>query len=159
MGLVIISAVIFIVLAAREFKDSEVFLGFMWLIAGGLITFLVLVLSCIFGFIVPEAEYNYHDDNERQIVSMQDNIFLYMRSTDKLVYTYAYKDGDGIRTYSVKADNSVIMYDNSDAKMITQKGNFKNWWHYLYAFPTREKYIFYVPQGTVKEEYKVDLKG
>lgn len=159
MGLVIISAVIFIVLAAREFKDGDGFFGATFLIAGGLITLLVLILSCIFGSAVPEAEYNYHDGSERQIVSMQDNIFLYRRSTDKLVYTYAYKDGDGIRTGSVKADNSVIMYDNSDAKMITQKGNFKNWWHYLYAFPTREKYIFYVPQGTVKEEYNVDLKG
>lgn len=159
MGLVIIPAVFFIVLAVWEFKDSRVFLGFIWLIAGGLITLLVLILSCIFGSVVTETEYNYHDDNERQIVSMQDNIFLYRRSTDKLVYTYAYKDGDGIRTDSVKADNSVIMYDNSDAKVITQKGNFKNWWHYLYAFPTREKYIFYVPQGTVKEEYNVDLKG
>ena len=159
MGLVIIGIIIFVALIIKCFIDRCIALGIAFMILGIVCSVLIVVITGVIGKVVNESEYDYHNDNEQPIVSLQDNIFIYRRSTDQFVYTYAYKDGDGIRTASVRADNSVIMYDNSETKIITQKGNFKNWWHWLYAFPTREKYKFYVPEGTVKEEYSVDLRG
>lgn len=159
MGLIIVSLIFFIILAVLCFKDDGIGAVIMFIVVGILVSVAMSLLAGLIGCVIFESEYDYHDDSEKQIVSMQDNVFIYRRSTSKLIYTYAYKDGDGIRTGNVDADNSIIMYDNSDAKMITQKGNFKNWWHWLYALPTRDRYIFYVPQGTVKEEYNIDLKG
>lgn len=159
MGLIIVPAICFIACAVWGFKDREIGFGSIYIILAILISVLMTGGASLIGNLIGASEYDYHSDNERQIVAIQDNIFIRWRSTDNLVYTYAYKDGDVIRTASVDANKSIIMYDNSDTKMITQKGNFKNWWHWLYALPTRDKYIFYVPQGTIKEEYNIDLKG
>ena len=159
MGLIIVTVIFFIAFAVWYFKDWEIGLGIMFIIFGIFFSIIITVLTSLIGNDISESEYDYHNDNEKQIVAIQDNIFICRRSTDNLVYTYAYKDGDGIRTASVDANNAIIVYDIRTQKMTTQKGSFKNWWHWLYALPTREKYIFYVPQGTIKEEYNIDLKG
>lgn len=150
--------VLFGALAVREFKNEEIGAGILAIIMGILSLSLTSLIAIGAGDILSESEYNFYNDNERQIVALQDNAFVYRRLDKSLVFIYAYKEGDGIRAASVKADNSVIIYDNSEAKMITQKGNFKNWWHYLYALPSKTKYVFCVPVGTVKEEYRIDLQ-
>jgi len=73
---------------------------------------------------------------------------------EKLVYTYAYKTGDGgIKTQRVDADDSTIYYNNNPhADWITMT---RKYWYY-----TEKKTIcnIYLPEGSVVSDYRVDLE-
>lgn len=114
------------------------------------------LLLCV-GSALPDGCYKFHDSKEMQIVALQDNAYIYRHRGEKLTYSFMYKEDDGYRSGHVDADNAII-FCSDEAKIIAQSGEFKDWYHWLYAYPTKEKYIIYVPEGTIKEEYKVDLQ-
>lgn len=128
-------------------------------IAFGIFTCLASLLFCFFGCGVPDSEYNF-DNNEAEysIIALQDNSYIYRRSGEHLTYVYAYKDQDGIKTGEIQADYATILYTKEEPKIVKQSGTFNQWYHWIYAFPTKNHYLIYVPEGTIQSQFSVDLK-
>lgn len=117
----------------------------------GLATCLASLIFCLLGFGVPDTEYNFNNNEaEYSIVALQDNTFIYRRSGGHLTYVYAYKEQDGIRTGEIWADNATILYTKEKLKIVKLSGNFNQWYHWIYAFPTKKHYLIYVPEGTIQ---------
>ena len=135
-----------------------------WLAAvGGIcfsfITCILPLLFCSLGNDVPDSEYNF-DNNEAEysIIALQDNTFIYRKSGEHLTYVYAYKEQDGIKTGEIQADYATILYTKEEPKIVKQSGTFNQWYHWIYAFPIKNHYLIYVPEGTIQSQFSVDLK-
>lgn len=125
----------------------------------GFITCLVSVLFCALGCGVSDTEYNF-DNNEAEysIVALQDNTFIYRKSGEHLTYVYAYEEQNGIRTGEIRADYATILYTKEEPKIVKQSGTFNQWYHWIYAFPTKNHYLIYVPEGAIQSEFSIDFK-
>lgn len=158
MGITILIELIAIAILIYFIREYEIGCGIGVLLLVSILNVAVSFLLLCVGSALPDECYNFHDSKEMQIVALQDNAYIYRHRGEKLTYSFMYKEDDGYRSGQVDADNAIIFY-SEEAKVIVQSGEFKDWYHWLYAYPTKEKHIIYVPQGTVKEEYNVDLKG
>lgn len=124
------------------------------------------------------AEYDY-TTSERKLHAFEDNQGFYIRGglfytkgEDKLVYYYTVKTSTGFKSYRAEASDSEIRYTEKEPYLEYKKRRLVSprRWH---SFITRKlfpaeimfgdgyntyKYIFYVPEGSVKNEYNSDLK-
>lgn len=125
----------------------------------GFITCILPLLFCSLGNGVPDSEYNF-DNNEAEysIIALQDNTFIYRKSGEHLTYVYAYEEQNGIRTGEIQADYATILYTKEEPKIVKQSGTFNQWYHWIYAFPTKNRYLIYVPEGTIQSEFSIDFK-
>jgi len=130
----------------------------------GLGAFVLSIVICLgFGF----ANMHYRDYvhwNTQDIVAMQDNetMIISRYSTDsKMYYHFMVDNGDHYKSRRVSQNVSTIRYTDGKPKLEIYKKESTNKFVYFFM-PIREyvndyKYDFYVPKGTIKEEFNVDL--
>jgi hypothetical protein len=66
---------------------------------------------------------------------------------------------DSFKTEKIKADNTYIKYTDGETHIEEYDAEFVNDYVYLFAAPSvSNRYIIYCPEGTVTNEFSVDLE-
>jgi hypothetical protein len=99
------------------------------------------------------------------IVALEDNIssggtfFLGTGSTKNSIrYYYMIKTERGYKLQDVSASEAYIKYDAEPRIVIGNGCGFKHWYNYIWALPVHTHYTIYVPEGTILNNYNIDLK-
>lgn len=167
---IIIGFVVFIALIIYTFSDGcwdlfEKFLvSFMTLVATFFLSFIVLLLGSACTSAVAEVEYEMISDT--QIIALKDNqnvsgnFYIMGGYVDEdLYYYYATETQFGYKTEKVKADTSYIKYTNGETHIEEYEPKFTNKCAYIFGFPLQlNRHIIYCPDGTVANEFKIDLE-
>ena len=133
-----------------------------WTLSASIVCLTSTITDCC---VAPENK-TYEITSTHSIVALKDNpnitghFFLFSGYEDEeLYYHYAEETELGIRTDKIHADNSYIIYENREPRIEQYDATkFKHWWHYIYAVPLDTYYKIYVPEGTVSQEFKVNLE-
>lgn len=104
-----------------------------------------------------------------EVISLNDNsdiegsFFLGSGSVnEELVYYYAYKSDKGVTVGKVDADEVYINYTDEQPRLEEYRTNFKSEflkWSFAYLGEDSCYYKLYIPEGSIIEEYKIDLEG
>lgn len=107
----------------------------------------------------------YYELAEKQnIIALQDNIegcttFLGCGQVGKkLCYFYAEKTDNGIKIDKLYSETCFIEYSNKPHLERYELKKFNNFSRYFYAWPCCEYYKIYVPEGTIQQNYNIDLQ-
>ena len=125
---------------------------------------LVLLLASVIISCNTEIEYNKASDTK--IVALKDNqnvngsFYIMGGYVDKdLYYYYATETELGYKTEKISAENAYIKYTDGETHIERYSGKFANESTNLWAFPMcKDRYIIYCPEGTVTNEFNVDLE-
>ena len=91
--------------------------------------------------------------------AIKDIIEVFDYVNDDLYYYYATETEFGYKTEKVSADNAYIKYTDGETHIEKYAGEFVNDIPYLFGYPICEdRYIIYCPDGTVTNEFNVDLE-
>ena len=144
---------------------SEKFLNsLMALVLSFLFSFAVCLVASIITNCCAEIEYNVVSDTK--IIALKDNqnisgSFYIMGGyvDEDLYYYYATETEFGYKMEKIKADRAYIKYTDGETHIERYKGEFANGGGYLLGFPMcNDRYIIYCPEGTVTNEFNVDLE-
>lgn len=166
----IIGLVVFVVMTVKLFCDSwyswiEKFsMSFVNLIVTILATVLVVVFAS--GIISPCVKVDYNLISDTKIIALKDNQnvngnFYIMGGyvDENLYYYYATETEFGYKTEKVRADSSYIKYTDGETHIEKYEPKFVNDYVYLFGFPMQlSRHIIYCPEGTVTNEFRVDLE-
>lgn len=134
---------------------------------------LVVSMLCSFGaflfasgIISCSAEVNYNVASDTKIIALKDNqnisgSFYIMGGyvDEDLYYYYAAETEFGYKTEKLRADNTYIKYTDGEAHIEMHRAEFVNDYVNFFAFPTQnDRYVIYCPEGTVTNEFNVDLE-
>ena len=134
------------------------------LISCAMTSLVVLLSSAVVSSCDNVIEYNKASDTK--IIALKDNrnisgsFYIMGGYVDKdLYYYYATETQFGYKTEKAKADNTYIKYTDGATHIERYVGEFANDSLYLWGFPMcDDRYIIYVPDGTVTNEFVVDLE-
>lgn len=111
------------------------------------------------------ADKTYHVVEDIEIYALQDNITtegsFFLGSghvDDELKYFYVEETELGYVVNNVDADNAYIKYTTDRYHLERLSYTFDNWFVRLIAFPMNNRYVFYIPDGSIINNYTVDLK-
>ena len=150
MGITILIALGLIALAVWFIIDGGVFEGVAVLFFGVLLSAMLFIVFFCIGFAVPREAYQFHTAAEYELVSLKDDgVYVTASKGCESTYTVWCRSEEGVQTKTVEANCCTLVYDE-EPRMIVQDGGFKDWWTYIYAFPTKTRCILYVPEGTVQ---------
>ena len=162
----IVSVLIIINIFRDDWNDwfEKIFGSILVLFLLLLISFLVLIISSSIVSCCAEIDYNVSSDTK--IIALKDNqnvngSFYIMGGyvDEDLYYYYATETEFGYKTEKVKADNAYIKYTDDETHIERYVGEFVNDGTYLLGFPMcNDRYIIYCPDGTVTNEFNVDLE-
>jgi hypothetical protein len=167
--LLVISIILFAWLFGHEMGWGGTFdTGFAF--AGGALGVMVaLIVSLIMTLVLDStAHYTYQKTNETKIIALQDNgsvtgsFFLgsgYVKGN--MQYVYMTENGAEMKMYHVDADYASLIYAN-EPKVETFEAHYSNSFvAFLFGQPVfdHSKYKIYVPKGTVKQNFNVDLQS
>lgn len=123
-----------------------------------------LLVAMIVGLCIPSSEIIY-EKTVTPIVALEDNMssggtfFLGTGSTKNSIYYYYMTETEhGYKLQDVTASKAYIKYDAEPRIVIENGCGFKHWYNYIWAFPVRTHYTIYVPEGTILNNYNIDLK-
>ena len=166
MLLVIIVFVVFFIygiIAAIRDRDLEYF----WLISvlcSLLCGSLALIITAIIGTGISSSEIVY-EETVTPIVALEDNTASYGQfflgtgtSKSDIYYYYMIDTERGYVMQNIKASNAYIKYDANPRIVIENGCGFKHWYNNIWAFPISTRYTIYVPEGTILNNYNIDLK-
>ena len=148
--------------------DGYGFVGgfFFWLS----MTFLVFLLSVVMiGFcssvavIFPQT---CEKTSTEYIIALNDSTGINGRAgflgsgyvEDELYYYYMTDTKEGFHAKKIKADDTYVRYSNEPIVETYTATNFKNKFLWLIAFPINSSHIVYIPEGSIIENYRIDLK-
>lgn len=77
---------------------------------------------------------------------------------DELYYYYMTDTKEGFQAKKIKADDTYVRYSNEPIVETYTATNFKNKFLWLIAFPINSFHIVYIPEGSIIENYRIDLK-
>lgn len=137
----------------------------VWLLVVDIIIRVIICASFIFGiykmdvdpWIIPDKPFK-----TVKIVALNDNNMtngrFYVRRgyiSEDLYYQYMKKEGLGFKAGKVKADKTTLYYTDDEDYRVECYEKTKKWlW-----FETSENYYkIYIPEGSIAEEYEVDLE-
>lgn len=162
----IVAVVLFVI---YEIRDD--LLGFGEIFGFGILIFFVSLLCsallCLVssGVAECEADKTYSITEDVDIYAMQDNLTtggsFFLGSghiDDELKYFYVEKTEFGYSVTNVDADNAYIQYSNDRCHLEKHTYTFNNWFVRLIAVPCSTRYVFYIPEGSIINNYSVDLK-
>ena len=136
--------------------------GFLMLIAAMSGAFMLTAFSGMIADACADKTWSVVEDVE--IHALQDNVttegnfFLGSGHIDKeLKYFYVEETDLGYTVSNVDADDAYIRYTNDRCRLERQTYEFNNPWVYLVAIPLGERYVFYIPEGSIINNYSVDL--
>jgi hypothetical protein len=137
---------------------GSIFLGLL------LGSFILLFGSMIFSLVLPQ-EYILESDNK--LYALQDNNGIqgafYLGSgyiNSSLQYSYAIKNGEVIHIYHIDVDHSDLIFTKEKPHVVRYILDYKNKFlkNNMLLFENKYYYCqFYIPQGTIKSNYNVDL--
>lgn len=128
---------------------------------GSIVAFL---LAC---FIIGScAKVDYNKVSDTKIIALKDNqnvsgSFYIMGGyvDEDLYYYYATETEFGYKTEKIEADNAYIKYTDGETHIEEYEAEFVNDYVYWFAVPSvSNRYIIYCPEGTVTNEFSVDLE-
>ena len=165
IGLVV--CIIVIVDIVKDWSNSwleKILYSILSLIATIVVVLMVLVIPSIITSEYSEVEYKMISDEK--IVALKDNqningdFYIMGGYVDEdLYYYYATETEFGYGMEKIKASNSYIKHTDKETHIERYVGDFKNKKSYLFGFPMyNDRYIIYCPDGTVTNEFNVDLE-
>lgn len=148
--------------------DGCSFVGgfFFWLS----MTFLVFLLSvAMIGFcssvavIFPQT---CEKSNTEHIIALNDSTGVNGRSgflgsgyvEDELYYYYMTDTKEGFQAKKIKAEDTYVRYSDKPIVETYTATNFKNKLLWFIALPIKSFHIVYIPEGSIIENYRIDLK-
>ena len=152
-----------IIAAIRE-HDRD-YIWWISIVASVLCGGLTLIVTGVIGTAISPNEIIYKE-TATPIVALEDNItsrggtfFLGTGANKSDIYYYYMIDTErGYVMKNVKAYDAYIKYD-TNPRIVTESGRgFNHWYNYIWAFPTSSHYTIYVPEGTILNNYNIDLK-
>lgn len=133
---------------------------------GFLIGLVALVLVFILVAAVSETlpnDVKIYEEEEVPIVALEDNFNLnghfFLASgitAEDAYYYYMTKTEEGYKVQKVIASTPVEISDNPRIVKYTPVG-FTEWYYYIFSAPTGTYYKIYIPEGTIKFAFNVDL--
>lgn len=137
--------------------------GFLTLICATGIAVVVTIISSSIAEV--DADKTYHLSEDIEIYALQDNITtdgsFFLGSghiDDELKYFYVEKTDLGYTIKNVDADQAYIQYTSDRCHIEKQSYTFNNWFVRLIAIPLNDRYVIYIPEGSIVNNYSVDLK-
>ena len=125
---------------------------------------MVLAVSLLFGFYKCDNshwEYSNEPYKTERIAALNDNNLMhgrfYLRSgyiDEDLYYQYIIKSGSGFNTSRVKASDATLYYDADNYRVEWYKAE-KGW---LYFRESKSYAKIYIPEGSISNDYTVDLE-
>ena len=171
MGLIFVTTMIAIIILVMVWRDEwndwfekiiySVGVALVWFLGTVLLTIIVSGITCM-----SEVEMTYTKADEQPIYAFKDNTmvegnhFLFSGYVDEeLHYFYVVEDELGYHTEKVDADDTYIKYSKDQPRIEIYTADFANKWVYLWAIPIEDdRYIIYCPEGTVTQEFNIDLE-
>lgn len=163
-GLVAIVIIIFI--CRDDWNDffEKITMSFSTLLVSFAIASFVFFFASIITSYCAEIEYNVVSDTK--IIALKDNqningnFYIFGGYVDEdLYYYYATETEFGYKTKKLKADDAYIKYTDGEPHIERLDGKFVNDNVYLLgSCMSGDRYIIYCPEGTVTNEFKVDLE-
>lgn len=113
-----------------------------------------------------ENAIEYKKVSDIPITALKDNLNVngnfYLMSgyiNEDLYYYYVTETELGYKTEKIEADNAFIKYVNEEPYIEKYEGEFTKSINYIWGFPVcDDRYIIYCPEGTVTNEFKVNLE-
>lgn len=138
--------------------------SFMMLFPISFLSFMVLLLGSACTSVIADVEYEIASDT--QIVALKDNqnvggnFYIMGGYVDEdLYYYYATETEFGYKTEKVESENTYIKYTDGETHIEKYEPKFINKFAYLFGFPMQfSRHIIYCPEGTVTNEFRVDLE-
>lgn len=163
--LIIIPTILFIwgIISAISDRDADnfFFISIFGALGCGVCTVLI---AALIGLFIPSNEIIY-EETVTPIVALEDNMtssgtfFLGTGSAkDSIYYYYMIETERGYALQSVAASKTYIKYDTKPRIVIENGCGFKHWYNNIWAFPTHTRYTIYIPEGTILNNYNIDLK-
>ena len=142
----------------------KILLSILTVLVSFLTTLIMLVVSSV--IVTGCAEINYNVVSDTKIIALKDNQnisgnFYIMGGyvNENLYYYYATETEFGYKTEKARADNAYIKYTDGETHIERYVGEFANNSANLWGFPMcNDRYIIYCPDGTVTNEFIVDLE-
>lgn len=162
---ILVSISLFIggIIAAIREHDRD-YIWWISIVASLLCGGITLIITALIGTAISSNEIIYKE-TVMPIVALEDNVasrgqfFLGTGASKSDIYYYYMIDTErGYVIESVKACDTYIKYD-TNPRIVVERGNgFNHWYNYIWAFPTSTHYTIYVPEGTILNNYNIDLK-
>lgn len=148
--------------------DDCSFVGgfFFWLF----MTFLVFIFSIAMisfcssvAVIFPQT---YEKSSTEHIIALNDSTGVNGRAgflgsgyvEDELYYYYMTDTKEGFQTKKIKAEDTYVRYSDEPIVETYTATNFKNKLLWLIALPINSYHIVYIPEGSIIENYRIDLE-
>ena len=77
---------------------------------------------------------------------------------DELYYYYMTDTKEGFQAKKIKAEDTYVRYSDEPIVETYTATNFKNKLLWLIALPIKSFHIVYIPEGSIIENYQIDLK-
>lgn len=162
----IVAIAISIYICCDDWNDwgEKIWKSMLTLLTSFAISMLVLLFASI--CINCDAEIEYNMISDTKIVALKDNQNisgeLYIMGgyvNEDLYYYYAIETELGYEIEKISANNVYIKYTDGETHIERYEGKFANKSTNLWAFPMcKDRYIIYCPEGTVTNEFNVDLE-
>ena len=167
---IITGVLVCIVSIVKVFCDSfndwfdKINLSIASILFSAAITLIVLLVSSL--IVSNCAEIKYDMISDTKIIALKDNqstngnFYVFGGYVDEdLCYYYATETKLGYKTEKIKADNTYIRYTNENPHVERYYARFANDRVHLLGFcMLDDTYVIYCPDGTVINEFKVDLE-
>ena len=151
------------IIAAIHEHDRDCF-WWISIVASLLCGGLTLIVTALIGTAISSNEIIY-EETVTPIVALEDNVtsrgrfFLGTGTSKSDIYYYYMIDTErGYVMKNVQASDAYIKYDTNPRIVIENGCGFKHWYNNIWAFPVSTYYTIYVPEGTILNNYNIDLK-
>lgn len=138
-------------------------MGFLVLLLATGSAVLLTIGSSIIAETCADKTYSLAEDID--IYALQDNLTtegsFFLGSghiNDELKYFYVEQTEFGYTVNNVDADNTYIQYTTDRCHLERHTYTFDNWFVNLIAVPLTDRYVIYIPEGSIINNYSVDLK-
>lgn len=151
------------IIAAIRDRDWD-YIGLISILTSLLCGALALIVTALIGISISSNEIIYKE-TVTPIVALEDNTASYGQfflgtgaNKSDIYYYYMIDTEHGYVMQNIKASNTYIKYD-ADPRIVIENGRgFKHWYNNIWALPTRTRVTIYVPEGTILNNYNIDLK-
>lgn len=176
MGVLIIGAIIAIIILIACIREEDFFGNIFWrILFGTLIAVLIGLIAALLismlgaGIMSVWADTEWVETNQVEVMAVADNagaegqVYLYRGYIkDTLSYCYVAETEFGLKTFSVNADDSYINYTSKQPYVIIYEEKYTNEflsWIFLVDNTGAQRYVFYLPEGSViTDSYEIDLE-
>lgn len=162
----IVAAIISVAICCDDWNDlgEKIGLSILTFLVSFVISLLVFLLASL--IISSAADIEYDKASDKKIVALKDNqnvsgnFYIMGGYVDEgLYYYYATETEFGYKTEKVSAENAYIKYTDGETHIEIYSGHFVNESVNLWAAPMcNDRYIIYCPEGTVTNEFNIDLE-